>query len=236
VSKFFVFFDVDETLVFQKGSVRAAMILALQEVYGETGPIEDYVMDGKTDPQIFRELLALADLSEKAVERRLDHVCDTYCRIYPRVARQIGIEACPGAVELLEVLSREVQVGEITLGLLTGNLECVAFFKLDTVGIDVTIFELGAFGSDASDRNTLAKIAKQRASKMLGKKIPDPNVVIIGDTPHDIKCAQAINARVVSVSTGRYSSQELNTYQPTFSFPNLTDREAILWAIKSQTS
>jgi phosphoglycolate phosphatase-like HAD superfamily hydrolase len=236
VSKKFVFFDVDETLVYQKGSVRAAMALALQEVYGQTGPIEDYVMDGKTDPQIFRELLSLAGFSEEAVERKLDHACDAYCRTYPKVAKQIGIEACPGAAELLQTLSKEAQAGEVTLGLLTGNLECVAFFKLETVGIDVTIFKLGAFGSDASDRNTLAKIAKQRASKMLGKKISDQNVIIIGDTPHDIKCAQAINAGVVSVSTGRYSSQELEFYQPTFSFPNLTDKEAILRAIRTQTS
>jgi phosphoglycolate phosphatase-like HAD superfamily hydrolase len=232
MTRYFVFFDVDETLVYQKGSVRAAMALALHQVYGETGPIDDFVMDGKTDWQIFGELLALAGLPQDLINGKLEQVFDAYCRIYPQIAQGYSIEACPGAAQLLDMLAKEVQEGKMTLGLLTGNLERIAYAKLHAVGIDTGVFELGAFGSDGRDRITLAQVARGRASRVLGSEIQGEDIVIIGDTPHDIRCAQAIGARVIVTSTGRYSLRELQTYQPTFGFPDLTPVEAIVRAIK----
>ena len=84
MARYFVFFDVDETLVYQKGSVRAAMALALHQVYCETGPIDDFVMDGKTDWQIFGELLALAGLPQDLINGKLEQVFDAYCVSIPK--------------------------------------------------------------------------------------------------------------------------------------------------------
>jgi phosphoglycolate phosphatase-like HAD superfamily hydrolase len=37
---------------------------------------------------------------------------------------------------------------------------------------------------------------------------------VIGDTPHDIDCANAIGARTIAVATGGYSIEELEAGKP----------------------
>ena len=37
---------------------------------------------------------------------------------------------------------------------------------------------------------------------------------VVGDTPHDIQCANAISARTVAVATGGYSLEELRSHRP----------------------
>jgi phosphoglycolate phosphatase-like HAD superfamily hydrolase len=37
---------------------------------------------------------------------------------------------------------------------------------------------------------------------------------VIGDTPHDVDCANAIGARTIAVATGGYSRAELLSHRP----------------------
>jgi ribonucleotide monophosphatase NagD (HAD superfamily) len=37
---------------------------------------------------------------------------------------------------------------------------------------------------------------------------------VIGDTPHDIECANAIGVRTIAVATGGYSVDELREHHP----------------------
>jgi phosphoglycolate phosphatase len=37
---------------------------------------------------------------------------------------------------------------------------------------------------------------------------------VIGDTPHDIHCANAIGARTIAVTTGGYTADELEPHRP----------------------
>src|SRR5688500_19847798 len=71
-------FDIDGTLLNTDGAARRAFHRALVEVYGETGPIATHRFDGKTDPQIARELLRLAGLSDTAIEAGFDALWETY--------------------------------------------------------------------------------------------------------------------------------------------------------------
>ena len=52
-----VLFDIDGTLLTAQGAPRRAFHRAMLEVYGTAGPIATHRFDGKTDPQIARELL-----------------------------------------------------------------------------------------------------------------------------------------------------------------------------------
>src|SRR6266851_3958797 len=54
-----VLFDIDGTLLGTDGAGRRAIHRALLDETGTAGPIEQYRFDGKTDPQIIGELLAL---------------------------------------------------------------------------------------------------------------------------------------------------------------------------------
>ena len=45
-------------------------------------------------------------------------------------------------------------------------------------------------------------------------EVAKESMFVIGDTPHDIKCARAISARTIAVATGGYSVDELSSYKP----------------------
>mgnify|MGYP006204207793 CR=1 FL=1 len=67
-----VLFDIDGTLLTTDGAPRRAFHRAMLEVYRTTGPIATHAFDGKTDPQIARELLTHAGLPQAAVDRGED--------------------------------------------------------------------------------------------------------------------------------------------------------------------
>jgi phosphoglycolate phosphatase-like HAD superfamily hydrolase len=130
----------------------------------------------------------------------------------------------PGLPHLLEALATQQ---EVLLGLLTGNVIMGAQLKLEAFGI-WQYFRLGAYGSDAGDRNALVPIAQARARQLLGYAITPGQIVVIGDTPRDIRCAQVHGARAVAVATGSYSLAELQQHRPDHWFSDLGDTQAIL--------
>src|SRR5579859_6221828 len=73
-----ILFDIDGTLLWTNGAGRRAIHRALLDEMGTAGPIEGYRFDGKTDPQIVRELLALAGHPECDSEDRITAVCRRY--------------------------------------------------------------------------------------------------------------------------------------------------------------
>src|SRR2546421_8143433 len=70
-----ILFDIDGTLLWTDGAGRRAIHRALMEEAGTAGPIENYRFDGKTDPQIVRELLHAAGHAEAHSEERIAAVC-----------------------------------------------------------------------------------------------------------------------------------------------------------------
>src|SRR2546428_7525356 len=73
-----VLFDIDGTLLWTDGAGRRAIRQALVDEVGTAGPIESYRFDGKTDPQIVRELLALAAHPAAQDEARVQAACGRY--------------------------------------------------------------------------------------------------------------------------------------------------------------
>jgi phosphoglycolate phosphatase-like HAD superfamily hydrolase len=115
--------------------------------------------------------------------------------------------------------------------LVTGNVEPIAYEKLDAQGL-ADYFPVGAFGSDHAERNRLPALATRRARKHAGHAFrPDRHTVIVGDTPHDIECARAAGAQAVAVSTGRYSRDELSQHDPDMLFDTLPEPSTFLQQI-----
>jgi phosphoglycolate phosphatase-like HAD superfamily hydrolase len=119
---------------------------------------------------------------------------------------------------------------EIHQALLTGNLKEGARLKLSHLGL-WDYFEFGAFADDSSVRDELGPFALARAEESLGIKFPPERVYIIGDTPHDIACGNAIGARTIAVATGAFSVAELAALNPTHTFADLSDTQALLKVI-----
>ena len=52
--------------------------------------------------------------------------------------------------------------------------------------------------------------------------------VIVGDTPHDVRCARAIGANAVAVLTGWHGRAELAACNPDLLLDDLSDPERLL--------
>jgi len=218
-------FDVDGTLLTAQGAGRRAMTKAFLAVFGVTGPIERYNFSGKTDPQIVADLMGAAGFRPGEVIARLPAF---YNRYLDELSAEVGdgqqVTLMPGIGELVRRLSES---SGAVVGLLTGNIEAGAQIKLAPTGL-WPFFRLGAYGSDDPDRSRLPALAVRRAEALVGQAIPPKQVLVIGDTPLDIRCARAVGAVAVAVATGRYGVEELVAFRPDFLFPDLSDVPRVL--------
>jgi phosphoglycolate phosphatase-like HAD superfamily hydrolase len=99
------------------------------------------------------------------------------------------------------------------MGVLTGNVEGLAWVKLESVDLKKYI-DFGAFGSQAHVRSELVEIARQNAQKKFNKEFKTSDFVIIGDTPKDIQCAREAGIKVIAIATGKFSYKELEKENP----------------------
>ncbi|MDX1688130.1 MAG: HAD hydrolase-like protein [Candidatus Promineifilaceae bacterium] len=218
-------FDVDGTLIHSNRAGRAALVYALEEIFGTAGPADSYQMAGKTDPLIITELLQAAGIPPAEVEPKLERVYELMARRGQTLFWERGIKPCAGVPALLDALQRR---DDVLLGLVTGNARVTAPLKLAAAGLDPSQFRVGAFGSDDRDRNRLPALAMRRAAQLSGRSVNGADTVVVGDTPADVLSARAGGARAVAVATGGHSAATLAQTNPDHLLENLADTETVL--------
>ena len=225
-----ILFDIDGTLLWTDGAGRRAIHRAMIDEMGTAGPIDGYRFDGKTDPQIVRELLELAGHPECSSEDRISAVCRRYVSLLTaELAKPTQTtKTLQGVKELLAALEPHEAQGRAVVGLLTGNLEHGAALKLRSAGIDPGRFAVGAYGSDSHKRSDLPAIAAERAGRKTGRRFTGADIMIVGDTPDDIACGRPMGARVLAVATGFFDTAALRAAGAAFVFENLSDTDAVL--------
>jgi phosphoglycolate phosphatase len=201
-----VLFDIDGTLVLTGGAGLRAMNKALQEVFGHEDGLQGIALAGRTDWAILADAVA-------RVGKPLDH--DLLGRLRRAYIQNLAIEiehpgrgpkaVMPGVRELLDDLRAR---DDVFVGLLTGNFEEGARIKLGHFDL-WKYFACGAYGGDAADRNALVPFAVQRARACGLPEIAPRDVIVVGDTPHDVSCAEAAGAIAVAVATGGHSVEQL---------------------------
>ena len=130
----------------------------------------------------------------------------------------------PGVRPLLDALaSRE----DAYLALLTGNYQKAARLMLEHFDL-WRYFQCGAFADDAPDRNSLVPKAMERIRACGGPAVSPADVIVIGDTPHDVACARIARARGVGVATGLFSAEQLRESGAEKVFEDLSDTSAVL--------
>lgn len=226
-----VLFDIDGTILISNGAGRRALTTVLSETIGDPDVFGRVRFDGKTDPQIIIELLREAGHDESARDALVGPLAEQYLELLEAELLSGGGPQpviMPGAADLLDWFDREERV---TLGLLTGNLVRGAALKLRSVGIDPERFEVGAFGSDSAHRPDLPLIAANRAEPFFGRVPDGEEIVIIGDTPADVTCGQAVGARAIAVATGNYPVEELIAAGAYLAVDNLVDAATVIDAV-----
>jgi phosphoglycolate phosphatase-like HAD superfamily hydrolase len=214
-----ILFDIDGTLLLPKGAGRAATKLALLELFGTDAGIDGHDFGGKTDWRTLVELLAPHGHSDADIQQIMPRYEQIVARHLSQIIGDFPVTPCVGALELVHQLREQ---NRRTLGILTGNVSRTAPIKLRAAGFDPAWFPVGAYGSEASDRNDLPFLALERAQGYLGKAIQPEQVMIIGDTPADVACARALGAVAVAVLTGFSSREALAATEPDYLLDDLT--------------
>lgn len=225
-----VLLDIDGTILLTAGAGRRALTAALADDLTEHEAFAGVRFDGKTDPQIVTELLAIAGHPGAADPSFVQDVCHRYVGLLEEELRQPRsvTTIMPGVTDLLDALEAQEAV---LLGLLTGNMAAGAALKLGAAGIAAARFRVGAFGSDSPHRPELPAIAARRALPWFGREPRGHDVVIIGDTPADVTCGRDIGARAIGVATGAYTVTALMEAGAHASFTDLSDTARVLEAI-----
>ncbi len=224
-----VLFDIDGTLLKVEGVSRNALIDSLKSVYGTAGSADTHDFAGKLDSVIISEVMRAAGFNDEQIARGFQEVKQTYIQLFKARVTAAHIKVMVGVVELLERLA---QCKYVTLGLLTGNFEESGRYKVTLPNLN-HYFAFGAFADDAQTRNELPPIAVERAYAHTGRRFEGKDVVIIGDTPHDIACAKVLDSKSIAVATGFYTEAQLHAYSPDYVFSNLADTDAVLETILS---
>jgi phosphoglycolate phosphatase-like HAD superfamily hydrolase len=224
-----VLFDIDGTLLHTHGAGRRAIHAALLAEFGAIarGGVR---FDGKTDPQIVRELLEEVEHPHQEADDRIAAVCRRYVdflrdELAPPNGQTLVYPGVPALLDLLEAR------GDALLGLLTGNVADGARLKLAAAGIEPGGFGVGAFGSDHADRACLPAIAAERAAAVLARVPRGAEIVILGDTPSDMTCGRAVGARAIGVATGSYSAHDLKAAGAFATFKDFADPSQVIRAI-----
>lgn len=201
--------DIDGTLIRSGNAGHRAMNAAAQAVFDLEDAFAHFDFGGRTDPWV---LGLLCEQHRIATTPELtERFYDVYVEALRRELHNPRAHTCAGIRELLPTLAADPT---LTQGLLTGNIVAGARVKLDHFGL-WDFFPFGAFADDSGERNRLGPIALDRARHHSGRpEIQPSDLLVIGDTPHDIACARAVGAHAVATSTGGFTYEELEAHQP----------------------
>jgi len=204
-----VLFDIDGTLVHTGGAGVKAFAKVFASEFGAHEGIERMKFAGRTDVSLVREFFGLHDIP--ATSANFERFFERYVHWLDHILAHSKTEECPGVRDLINDLQTLPEPPLI--GLLTGNIRLGAEIKLRHFGL-WDYFETGGFADDHEERDHIAAAAKARGERVLGRKLSGEEIVVIGDTPLDIRCGRAIGAKVLAVATGGSRYEELEVHKP----------------------
>lgn len=205
-------FDIDGTLLNSRDGVQYHAICdSLREVYGVRSDLSDIHVHGNTDVGILRA--AVTQGGKNDFEKKLPAALTFIRSEVARNRAHMTPEVCPSITRLLEGLSRDQKI----LGVASGLLETVAWAKLEAAGLK-HYFSFGSFSDECELRENIFRNAIAKAREVLtprnGNNVGAEKVCIIGDTPSDIAAARAVEASIIAVATGIFTTEQLAVHLP----------------------
>jgi phosphoglycolate phosphatase-like HAD superfamily hydrolase len=211
-----VLFDIDGTLIRTGGAGVKAFANVFADEFGVVDGFERLKFAGRTDYGIVREFFGVHQIEPN--RENFARFFERYIFSLDHILRESRCDVCVGVEDFIRGLQSLMEPP--VLGLLTGNIRLGAEIKLRHLGL-WEMFTTGAFADDHEHRDQIAAIARERGGRLLGRALRGEEVLVIGDTPLDIRCARAIEARVIAVATGGATLPELQAHSPDWAVETL---------------
>jgi phosphoglycolate phosphatase len=193
-------FDIDGTLLHARRSGARSFDAVFSDHHGVASACSGIRFGGKTDPALIDEIF-VARLGRQPTEAEHAAFLDAYlARLRSQLAAN-GVEVLAGVAEALSWLAAQP---DVLLGIATGNVRAGADAKLAAAGL-AGYFALGGYGCDSPLRAELVAQAIARGRERGAVR----DVVVVGDTVHDIAAARACGAIACAVATGSDPAQAL---------------------------
>ena len=157
-----------------------------------------------------------------ATPENFERLFTKYVLCLDQIIKESVTQVCEGVAEFMAAARATPEPP--VFGLLTG-IDLGAEIKLRRVRLWDT-FETGGFADDHEHRDEIAAIARERGARLLKRDLADDEVLVIGDTPLDIRCARAIKAKVLAVATGGAELEELEAHRPDWAVKDLSRLDA----------
>ena len=216
-----VLFDIDGTLVHTGGAGTAAFTRTFARHFDLHHGTEKMKFAGRTDVSLVREFFQLHGLA--GTPKHFEMFFEHYVFWLHHILEVNGGETCRGVREFIRDLQALPQPP--VLGLLTGNIQLGAEIKLRHFGL-WEHFHFGGFADDHEDRNHIALAALERGRRVLGRNLQPSEIIVIGDTPFDVRCGKFIGARTLAVATGGSTLAELLPQEADWTVADLTRIQA----------
>jgi phosphoglycolate phosphatase-like HAD superfamily hydrolase len=212
-----VLFDIDGTLVHTGRAGSRAFGKTLASEFNAPESVEKVRFGGRTDPSLARELFGHNRIPP--TPENFNRFFGSYVFWLDHLVANSNGEICRGVPEFIRDL--RALPNPPMPGLLTGNIRLGAEIKLRRYGL-WEFFETGGFADDSEDRNHIAAAALERGRRLLGGNLRGEEILVVGDTPHDVRCGQFIGAKVLAVATGGATLEELQNHKPDWAVEDLT--------------
>lgn len=210
--------DIDGTLIRNKGAGKRAMNEAFAEVFGGVADAFDRIeMAGGLDLHFIHAVFA-----EQGIDpARIDEYLSVYYRVLEKFMNDGHTILMPGVREALE---RAAQDDRLYNALGTGNLEQGARIKMAVHDLN-GYFPVGGFCEALTERYEMLQAGVRKAAAHYGVDFAPEEVIVIGDTLKDIGAARLMGSQVVALATGGNTYEDLQAAAPDLLLRDLSDAE-----------
>ena len=222
-----VLFDIDGTLIATGGAGRRAMRRTFADLWGLAVDSEALERPGRTDWLVVQEVLGGASVAGARDREEFARFTSRYCEHLQQELTKPGSGRKGVLAGVAPLLASLASCRLATVALLTGNVAQAAKLKLSYFDL-WPYFAWGVFGDEARERDDLLPIARERYESRTGRSIAAEDIVVVGDTPHDVRCARRWGARAVAVATGAYDAAALRACDADVVLDSLDIESAVL--------
>ena len=212
-AKKLVLFDIDGTLTtvtdksieYWKRRLAAVFEDVFHKPINFELQIKNY--NGMVDRKVLWKIAEELGISQADFDSKFDQAKTVFHEYLQEAVNDGKVEYFPisDAQRLVENLPNHPH---ISVGLVTGNVEKNGWLKLQSASLN-RHFVVGGFGDTVVERVDLVKLAIQNASSYYGEEFLAEEIIVIGDTVHDIVAARGANVFALGVATGHTDTKEM---------------------------